>query len=92
MEEVKRFGQATKGEVRRCRMDGKRAFIRPTVAVGHNQGGLPRAQTSLQKVKKSQLKNLPTFGVRHWHSWHRHITLSMIAHVWWVYKGKRILR
>jgi SRSO17 transposase len=32
------------------------------------------------------------YGVRHWNSWHRHITLSMIAHAWWVYKGKRTLR
>ncbi len=31
------------------------------------------------------------YGVRHWNSWHRHITLSMIAHAWWVYKGKRIV-
>ena len=34
---------------------------------------------------------LADYGVRHWNSWHRHITLSMIAHAWWVYKGKRIL-
>ncbi len=28
------------------------------------------------------------YGVRRWNSWHRHFTLSMIAHAWWVYKGK----
>jgi SRSO17 transposase len=25
---------------------------------------------------------LDEYEVRHWHSWHRHITLSMIAHAW----------
>ena len=25
---------------------------------------------------------LDEFEVRHWHSWHRHITLSMMAHAW----------
>ena len=25
---------------------------------------------------------LDEYEVRHWHSWHRHITLSMMAHAW----------
>ena len=25
---------------------------------------------------------LDEYQVRHWHSWHRHITLSMMAHTW----------
>jgi len=25
---------------------------------------------------------LDNYEVRHWHSWHRHITLSMMAHAW----------
>ena len=25
---------------------------------------------------------LDDYEVRYWHSWHRHITLSMMAHVW----------
>jgi len=25
---------------------------------------------------------LDDYEVRHWHSWHRHITLSMMAHTW----------
>ena len=25
---------------------------------------------------------LDEYEVRYWHSWHRHITLSMIAHAW----------
>jgi len=35
------------------------------------------------------LFKMDDFGVRRWNSWHRHITLSMIAHAWWVFKGKR---
>jgi SRSO17 transposase len=34
---------------------------------------------------------LADYGVRHWNSWHRHITLSMIAHTWWIYQGKRLI-
>jgi SRSO17 transposase len=25
---------------------------------------------------------LDEYEVRYWHSWHRHITLSMMAHAW----------
>jgi SRSO17 transposase len=28
---------------------------------------------------------LDEYEVRHWHSWHRHITLSMMAHAWLAY-------
>jgi SRSO17 transposase len=27
---------------------------------------------------------LDEYQVRYWHSWHRHITLSMMAHAWLV--------
>ena len=34
-------------------------------------------------IEEAKVENgLDDYEVRYWHSWHRHITLSMIAHAW----------
>ena len=36
-----------------------------------------------QSIEEAKVGNdLDDYEVRYWHSWHRHITLSMMAHAW----------
>ena len=37
-------------------------------------------ETTIEEAKGET--GLDEYEVRHWHSWHRHITLSMMAHAW----------
>jgi SRSO17 transposase len=57
---------------------------------------LAKITSELEKLNRMvneacSIFKMDNFGVRRWNSWHRHITLSMIAHAWWVFKGKRII-
>ena len=39
-----------------------------------------RVEQGIEEAKGET--GLDEYEVRHWHSWHRHITLSMMAHAW----------
>ena len=39
-----------------------------------------RVEQGIEEAKGES--GLDEYEVRHWHSWHRHITLSMMAHAW----------
>ena len=42
---------------------------------------LAELEAIVQKLERGEA-GLDEYEVRHWHSWHRHITLSMMAHAW----------